>query len=172
MPLVEGRICNVSDDLKKQLITSINRNIVEVLKINFASELGFTEEKENQIAKEVIGRFAPGWVWVYLEDFNPTIAGEKIAKDEMALRMDIGLLEGSMREEYQDELVTAATEAARQILGPKCSKLHLAVANITGNVRMSVPSAPDALLRAGGVHAFLARQVQSELHKRQATSAR
>jgi len=167
MPLIQAYITrNIDDQARRALADEITESVVENLKESFACELGFTaNEKEKAIAKEVIGRFAPGWVWISFQDFEPVIAGKKLSDSDVAARFDIGLLEGSMREDYQDSLITTVADAAREMLQEYApgSNINLAVTNITANVRMSVPDNPDNLLRAGGVHAFLARQIQSEL---------
>lgn len=169
MPLIEAHITkNINIETRELLARLITNSVIEILKENFANELGFTSnEHEKAIAKEVIGRFAPGWIWIAFEDFEPLIAGKILNPSEIAARFDIGLLENALDEDYQDELITTIADVARKVLQEQSpnNNINLAVTNISANVRMSVPNNPDSLLRAGEVHAFLARQIQAELDK-------
>ena len=66
---------------------------------------------------------------------------------------------------YQNLLVDVVADAARQVLRSKQDRPNLAIANITGNVRMSVPGHPDNLLTAEGVHSFLTSEIKKELER-------
>jgi hypothetical protein len=164
MPLVEGRIYPYSDEIANELAKEITGKIVEQLKTSFSAQLGFTGEKE-PVAQEVIGRFAPGWVWVYIEEFKGIVAGNSPKQGETYGRFDIILLENSLDEIYQNLLVDVVADAARQVLRSKQDRPNLAIANITGNVRMSVPGHPDNLLTAEGVHSFLTSEIKKELER-------
>ncbi|ACB49623.1 hypothetical protein cce_0272 [Crocosphaera subtropica ATCC 51142] len=164
MPLIESRIYPYSPSLADKLAMRITELVVEQLKESFAEQLGFLGTKNEAIAKEVIGRFAPGWVWVYSEEFKAIVAGKQPKNSEIFGRFDIFLLENALAEKHQDALVNTVAKAARQVLGETQDKpLNLAVANITGNVRMSVPGNPDSLLTAEGVHTFLTDAINQEL---------
>ncbi|MBF0275809.1 MAG: hypothetical protein HQK84_11320 [Nitrospinae bacterium] len=61
--------------MKQELTDEITKNIVNTLKVSFPEQLGFTDESESETAQNVVSQFAPGWVWVYLQEFKPIIAG-------------------------------------------------------------------------------------------------
>ena len=166
MPLIESRISPYSAPLANELATKITNLVVEQLKVSFAEELGFLGSPDEAIAKDVIGRFAPGWVWVYTEEFKAVVAGKQPETTEVFARFDIFLLENALAEKHQNALVDVVAKAAHQVLGKfKKEPLNLAITNITGNVRMSVPGNPDSLLTAEGVHTFLRDAINQELKK-------
>ncbi len=163
MPLIEGRIYPYSDAIANQLATEITNKVVEQLKQSFSEQLGFTG-KDEATAQEVIGRFAPGWVWIYIEEFKAVVAGNLPAEGEVYGRFDIFLLERALDEKHQNSLVDVVASSANKILKKQDKPLNLAIANITGNVRMSVPGQPDNLLIAEGVHEFLSSEIKKELN--------
>lgn len=162
MPLIEGRVGNLTKEIAEKLALGITKATVDTLAKSFATQLGYVEESEAKIAREVIGKIAPNWVWINIEPFQPYIAGSA-ANNIPGGRFDIALLENALDEKYQDALTAAVAKSAREILATSGAPVPLAVALITGNVDMSVPGSPDSLLQADGVHKFLRGEVDKAL---------
>lgn len=166
MPLIEGRVGNLTKDLKEKLAFTITKATVDTLASSFAAQLGYAGGPEEKIAREVIGQIAPNWVWVNIESFQPYIAGSA-AGNVLGGRFDVVLLENALDEQYQDNLTEAVAKAARTVLATNGATngapVPLAISLITGNVDMSVPGSPDALLQADGVHKFLRGEIDKAL---------
>jgi len=163
MPLIEGRVGNLTKDLKEKLALTITKATVDTLAASFAAQLGYAGGAEEKIARKVIGKIAPNWVWVNIESFQPYIAGSA-AGNVLGGRFDVVLLENALEEKYQDDLTEAVAKAARSILAANNgTPVPLAIALITGNVDMSVPGSPDSLLQAEGVHKFLRGEINKAL---------
>lgn len=164
MPLIAGRVANLGDEQSKKLAQTLTDVTVQTLKVCFAGQLGYTDDKVAKVAQETIGKFAPGWVWVHMDPFSPIVAGSAAGKTPSG-RFDIVLLENALDEQYQNMLTEAVAKAARDALSAVATPIHLAVAHITGNVDMSVPGSADSLLTAGGVHKFLRGEIDAALQK-------
>lgn len=164
MPLINGYVNNLNDDLKNALEKEITESVVNTLAEAFPLRLGFAQSsKEYEIAEEVVRSIAPAWVWVELFPFEPKIAGKEV-EDGYAAKVDIGLLERALGETHQDAIVNAVADSVRRVLSRDGSLVQLAVSNLTGNVRMSVPGSSDALLNAEGVHQFLLGEILKALN--------
>jgi pimeloyl-ACP methyl ester carboxylesterase len=168
MPLIEGRVGNLTKDLEEKLALAITEATVQTLAVSFAAQLGYVGDPVEGIAREVIGNIAPNWVWIHLESFEPYIA-RSAAGSAAGGRFAIVLLENALDEKYQDNILEAVAKAARDILGAAGTPVPLAVTLVTGNVQMSVPGSPDSLLQADGVHAFLRGEVDKALAPAAAT---
>jgi hypothetical protein len=145
----------------EEIKSNISRATIVTLKEVFPQQLGFADEPAiYEKAKEVVGQFAPGWVWVNVEPFKVAIAGEEVTStQQIAVMVEIRLLENALDEPYQDKIVSALADAIRNTLEDKAERLDLSVFNSTGNVQMSVPGASDSLLTSEGVHTFLTQEI-------------
>jgi pimeloyl-ACP methyl ester carboxylesterase len=161
MPFVEGWVCNLTKDLRDRLSVAITRAMVDALAAGFAGQLGYTGSEE-KTAREVIGKIAPNWVWVHIDQFQPYIAGTDSANGRGG-RFHIGILENALDNKYLNDVTEAVAKAAREILATGSTPVPLAVSLGSGNVDMSVPGSPDSLLRADGVHEFLRGEVEKAL---------
>lgn len=161
MPLITCQMTSAGEPYIETIKSEISRATIETLNEVFPQQLGFAYEQAIfEKAKEVVGQFSPGWVWVNVELFKVAIAAQEISStDRIAVMVEIRLLENALDEPYQDKIVSAIADAIRNTLKDKAERLDLSVFNSTGNVQMSVPGAPDSLLTSKGVHTFLTQEI-------------
>jgi hypothetical protein len=171
MPIIR---CNVSENalaLREDLQSAISKSTVATLNSVFPRQLGFVSTAVQGTAEEVVNRFSAGWVWVSVQAETPMIGASPLGSGEAAATIEIRLLENALEEMYQDEIVSAVAAAARSVLTSRFPTPNLAIINLTGNVQMTTPGAPDSLLKAAGVHDFLTSEIRKELVSRSIVDA-
>ena len=165
MPIIDGRIHPINRVDTRGLAAAITTRVISALQDGFARQLGFVDPEVKPIAERVIGRLAPGWVWVSLDDFRGYIAGNPPGPGDVVGRFNISILGGALDDEYMQGVVNAVAAAAHEYLRERHGTPDLAVTNVGGNVRMSVPGHPDVLLTPQGVHELLVGEIVAELRR-------
>lgn len=165
MPIIDGRIHPCNRINTRGLAAAITDRVVSALQDGFARQLGFVDPEVKPIAERVIGRLAPGWIWVSLDDFRGFIAGNRPGPTDVVGRFEISILGGALDDEYMQGVVNAVATAAGEYLREECGTPDLAVTNVGGNVRMSMPGQPDVLLTPQAVHELLVREIVAALRR-------
>lgn len=176
MPLIEGYISELSEDLAVKLEQEITAAIREAVSQAFPPELGFTPgTHEYQVGMNVARRIMPGWTWVSLVQRKWTVQGQRV-QNAIAARIHILVLQNALEPQYKDHILEAVTSTVKKILGASGKKVHLAVSITEGGVDMTLPEAlfrdltggkTEELLQGDNVRTFLITEIMKELQGQQ-----
>ena len=175
MPLIEGYISELTDQLAVRLEQDITSAVTEALAQAFPPELGFAPgSQEYQVGLEVARKIMPGWIWVALSQQKWAIQGKR-NENAIAARIHILVLQNALEPQYKDRILEAVTRTAKDILATLGKPVHLAVSITEGGVDMSLPrelfkglthGVPEEVLQVKNVSNFLISEINRELQAR------
>jgi hypothetical protein len=175
MPLIEGYISELTDDIALKLEQEITASVREAVAQAFPPELGYMPgTPEYQIGLEVSRKIMPGWTWVTLSQQQWAIQGKR-NKNAIAARIEILVLADALESQYKDHILEAVTQTVKNVLSASGKQVLLAISITEGGVDMSLPSdlfgglshgAPEELLQVKDIVAFLKAEINKELQAR------
>ena len=175
MPLIEGRISDLTDDVAVKLEQAITAAVRDAVAVAFPAELGFERNSAGyQVGLEIARKIMPGWTWVTMSRHTWAIQGRR-PENAIIARIHILVLQNALESQYKDHILEAVTRTVKDVLGAGGKKLHLAVSIIEGGVEMTLPrdlfadlmhEVPEELLQASNVRNFLMTEILRELQAR------
>ena len=113
MPLIEGYISELTDQLAVRLEQDITSAVTEALAQAFPLELGFAPgSQEYQVGLEIARKIMPGWIWVALSQQKWAIRGKR-NENAIAARIHILVLQNALEPQYKDRILEAVTHRKR-----------------------------------------------------------
>jgi Ca2+-binding RTX toxin-like protein len=122
---------------------AINDNLLNVLSVNFPSQLGFNNTQQAQIAAQEVRDAFPGYIWIDVHPQEyPTSVYSKSTTNSVNAQVQVQIVELALNESIQDKLVTAALNGVKDIMGASTGlPVNVATGNYTGNIDITIPSA-------------------------------